>query len=82
MSVQLTSILVTSMLLVKILRAHTPVREKLDLREIEEHGKSVMKKVPVQSFLAMALKKINFQSCVIILNLHQTYIFLLGSSYT
>ena len=35
--------------------------------------------MPVQSILAL---KINFQSCIIMLNLRQTYIFLLDSSYT
>ena len=35
--------------------------------------------MPVQSILAL---KIIFQSCVIMLNLHQTYTFLLDSSYT
>ena len=35
--------------------------------------------MPVQSILAL---KINFQSCVIMLNLQQTYTFLFDSSYT
>ena len=43
------------------------------------YGKNIMKKMQVQSILAL---KINFQSGVVMLNLHQTYTFLLDSSYT
>ena len=64
MSVKFTSILVTSMLLVKIPRAHTPVSCKAGFTGDEKtcYGKNVMKKMPVQSIWAL---KINFQSCVI-----------------
>lgn len=74
MSVQLTFILVTSMLLVKIPWAHTPVRVKLDLRGMKKtcYGKNVMKKMPVQSILALKFSKL----CYYVKSLPNIYIFI------
>ena len=80
MSVQLTSILQNAVTAACQDTAGSPVRVKPDLREMKKtcYGKNIIKKMPVQSILAL---KINFESGVIVLNLHQTFTFLLDCSY-